>query len=53
MREGDKAVAKTVKVGLWEGTDWIVFSGVDEGDLVITDQLLRLRDGSAVTDPQA
>lgn len=53
VREGDKAVAKTVKVGLWEGTDWIVFSGVDEGDLVITDQLLRIRDGSAVTDPKA
>ena len=53
VRQGDKAVAKTVTVGLWEGTDWIVFSGVDEGDLVITDQLLRLRDGSSVTDPQA
>lgn len=53
VREGDKAVVRYVTVGLWEGTDWIVTSGLKEGDLVITDQLLRLRDGAAVTDPQS
>lgn len=53
VRQGDKAVAKTVTVGLWEGTDWIVYTGLEDGDHVITDQLLRLRDGTIVTDPAA
>lgn len=48
VRDG-KARAQTVTVGLWEGVDWIIRSGLREGDVVITNQLVRLRDGAAVT----
>lgn len=48
LKDG-KARAQTVTVGLWEGTDWVIRSGLKEGDVVITNQLIRLRDGAAVT----
>lgn len=44
-----KAVRKPVEVGLWEGQDWIVRKGLADGDQVITNQLVRLQDGSAVS----
>ena len=43
-----KARLRTVTVGLWEGTDWIVRSGLKDGDLIITNQLLRLQEGSPI-----
>jgi len=44
-----KAHARTITVGSWHETDWIVFTGLKDGDEVIIDQLQRLRDGAAIT----
>ena len=41
---------KGVLLGNWEGTDWIVTKGLKPGDKVITNQILRLRDGIRVTE---
>ena len=43
-----KAVSRTVTVDKWVGTDWLVTGGLSSGDQVITNQLLKLRDGAAV-----
>ncbi len=45
VRSGDKAERRSVEVGLWEGRDWVIRSGLRDGDEVITNQLIRLRDG--------
>jgi hypothetical protein len=47
MQDG-KAIQKAVEVGLWEGIDWIVTKGLADGDLVITNQLIKLQNGTAV-----
>lgn len=44
-----KAKKVTVAVGPWNGTDWIVRTGLHAGDQVIVNQILRLRDGRAIT----
>ncbi len=44
-----KAHARAITVGSWHETDWIVFTGLNDGDEVIIDQLQRLRDGTAIT----
>lgn len=51
-KEG-RAERRPVTVGLWEGRDWIVLSGLKTGDAVITNQLLRLRDGARISVPDA
>ncbi len=51
LREGNKAKRVPVEVGPWDDTSWIVRKGLKTGDRVITDQILRLRDGREVTDP--
>ncbi|MFU0841496.1 MAG: hypothetical protein ACFWTZ_02550 [Burkholderia sp.] len=43
-----KALGRTVTVDRWQGTDWLVTSGLEAGDMIITDQQLKLRDGLAV-----
>ena len=43
-----KAVPKPVQVGAWLGGDWIIRSGVDAGDKVITNNLMKLRPGAPV-----
>ena len=48
-----RAERRPVTVGLWEGRDWIVLSGLKTGDAVITNQLLRLRDGARISVPDA
>ena len=42
----DNGLAREREVTLshWEGTQWIVTSGLKAGDKVIVDQILRLRD---------
>ena len=42
------AAAKTVQTGEWVGSDWIILSGLDTGDRVIVDNLLKIRPGSPV-----
>ena len=38
-----------VIVGLWEGKDWVIRKGLQDGDQIIVNQMLKLRDGAAVT----
>ncbi len=46
--ENGMARAVPVTVGLWKDTDWIVLSGLKNGDKVITDQIQRMRDKQPV-----
>ena len=55
-----QAERRPVKVGEWKGTDWIILSGLNAGDKVITDNLIKLNmmpPGAPiaphVTDPKA
>lgn len=53
MADG-KALAKPVVAGPWQGKDWVIRSGLAAGDLVIVDNLLKLRPGAPVqVAPQA
>ena len=45
-----KAQAKPVKTGDWVGSDWTITSGLNAGDRVIVDNLLKLRPGLAVSE---
>ncbi len=53
IKKEGKARKVPVTVGPWNETDWIIRSGLSAGDLVITDQILRLREGRDVTEPAA
>jgi len=48
----NKAESRPVQVGDWVGSDWMILSGLNPGDRVILDNLLKLRPGAAVS-PQA
>jgi len=43
-----KANQRTVQTAGWLGGDWIVSSGLDPGDLVIVDNLMKLKPGALV-----
>src|SRR5712691_10870707 len=45
-----KAQARPVKTGDWIGSDWSIMSGLNAGDRVIVDNLLKVRPGVAVTE---
>ncbi|MDQ2964071.1 MAG: efflux RND transporter periplasmic adaptor subunit [Pseudomonadota bacterium] len=45
-----KAQARPVKTGDWIGSDWSITSGLNAGDRVIVDNLLKIRPGVAVTE---
>ena len=45
-----KAQARPVKTGDWIGSDWTIMSGLNAGDRVIVDNLLKIRPGVAVTE---
>lgn len=47
-KEG-KAALRPVKMGEWIGSDWMVLGGLETGDRVVIDNLLRLRPGTAVS----
>ena len=44
-----KAMARTVQAGAWIGSDWTILAGLESGDRVIVDNLLKVRPGSVVT----
>ena len=46
-----KASTRTVQTANWLGNDWIVTGGLKSGDLVIVDNLMKLRPGTSV-DPR-
>jgi len=48
----NKAAARPVQVGSWVGSDWMILSGLNPGDRVILDNLLKVRPGAAVS-PQS
>ena len=43
-----KAIVKPVRVAGWVGSDALVVGGLEEGDLVIVDNLVKVRPGTAV-----
>lgn len=43
-----KAAQRPVQVGSWVGQDWIINSGLNVGDTVILDNLMKLKPGVAV-----
>ena len=43
-----KAAPRVVETGAWIGQDWIIQKGLKDGDVVIVDNLLRLRPGTQV-----
>jgi len=43
-----KAVVKPVQVAGWVGSDALIVGGLNEGDLVIVDNLVKVRPGTAV-----
>lgn len=47
--DGGKAALRPVQTGEWSGSDWIVRSGLNAGDRVIVDNLLKIRPGAAVS----
>ncbi|MFM9836146.1 MAG: efflux RND transporter periplasmic adaptor subunit [Methylophilaceae bacterium] len=42
VANNNKAERRPVKVGEWKGSDWIILSGLQAGDKVITDNLIKL-----------
>jgi membrane fusion protein, multidrug efflux system len=43
-----KAAARPVSTGDWSGSNWIILSGLSNGDRVIVDNLLKVRPGAPV-----
>jgi membrane fusion protein (multidrug efflux system) len=52
LDKDNKAAARPVQVGDWVGSDWMILSGLNPGDRVVLDNLLKLRPGATVS-PQA
>ncbi len=43
-----RAAQRAVETGPWTGSDWIITKGLTVGDIVIVDNLMRLKPGTAV-----
>lgn len=43
-----KVEPRPVKLGQWQGKDWVVTGGLQAGDRVIVDNLIKLRPGAPV-----
>ena len=48
IEKDGKVSARTVKLGTWKSADWIVLSGLSEGEAVVVSNLQRIKDGTAV-----
>jgi membrane fusion protein (multidrug efflux system) len=44
----NKVTSRTVQLGEWQGKNWIVLSGLNPGDRVIVDNILKLKPGMPV-----
>ena len=42
-----------MQTGDWIGTDWVILSGLNAGDRVIVDNLLKVRPGTPVVEAPA
>mgnify|MGYP002397598942 CR=1 FL=1 len=51
----NKVAPRPVQVGSWQGKDWVILGGLQAGDRVIADNLMKLRPGAPVAPhpPQA
>jgi membrane fusion protein, multidrug efflux system len=43
-----QAAPKPVQTAQWQGSDWVIRSGLAAGDKVIVDNLIKLRPGAPV-----
>jgi len=48
VNEKNEATVRPVVVGDWVGKDWIILEGLNAGDKVIIDNIIKLRPGAAV-----
>lgn len=48
VNEKNEATIKPITVGNWVGQDWVVLSGLNVGDKVIVDNLIKLRPNAPV-----
>ena len=44
----NKVAPRPVKVGPWQGKNWVIYDGLKAGDQVIVDNLMKLRPGAPV-----
>lgn len=44
----NKVAPRPVQVGEWQGKDWVILGGLQAGDQVIVDNLMKLRPGASV-----
>lgn len=44
----NEATIKPIVVGNWVGSDWVVLSGLEAGEKVIVDNVIKLRPGAAI-----
>lgn len=49
---GNEVQSRSIRVGEWLGTDWVVLEGLQKGDRVIVDHLMHLHPGMVV-EPRA
>jgi len=52
LDKDNKAESRPVQVGDWVGSNWMILSGLNPGDRVVLDNLLKVRPGAAVS-PQS
>lgn len=48
MDAQNKVTPRPVQTGEWRGKDWVILSGLQAGDKVIVDNLMKIRPGMAV-----
>lgn len=49
VNEQNQATIRPVVTGDWVGEEWVILDGLESGDRVIVDNLLKLRPGAAVS----
>jgi len=48
VNDKNEAVIKPIVVGNWVGKDWVVLSGLEAGEKVIIDNIIKIRPGATV-----
>ena len=49
VNEKSQATPRPVVTGQWKGRDWVILNGLQAGDKVIIDNLIKVRPGMPVT----
>ncbi len=49
VNEKNQAIPRPVITGEWKGKDWVILGGLQAGDKVIIDNLIKVRPGMSVT----